>query len=260
MPLARTLDKLGPITRSVEDAAMVLSAICGPDERDATAADVPFAWNSTSIDPKSLRAGFDPAAFDFENEFYRKNPKLAELARAAFEKIRPLVASLQPIQLPPTDPYAGITSFIIACESAGNFAELIHSGDIRKLKQQHDGAWPNTFRTGSMIPAADYLRAMQVRTQLQYAMRDALKDIDVLVTMPYVGPTVAFTNLTGHPSLVTRYGIHNGRPKLIEFVGQLYREDQILALGYSFEQEMKLTAVWPDTSKINVPTSLPAPA
>jgi Asp-tRNA(Asn)/Glu-tRNA(Gln) amidotransferase A subunit family amidase len=94
---------------------------------------------------------------------------------------------------------------------------------------------------------------MQVRAQLQRAMRDCMKDIDVLLTIPYVGPTIAFTNLTGHPSLVTRCGIEGGRPKLIEFVGQLYREDQILSLGHHFERAMKLPKIWPDTSKIAAP-------
>jgi Asp-tRNA(Asn)/Glu-tRNA(Gln) amidotransferase A subunit family amidase len=245
MPLARTLDKLGPITRSVEDSAMVLSAIFGADERDPTAADVPFRWDTDAIDVKNLRVGFDPAAFDFESEANRKSPKLTELRREAFEKLRSLVAEMKPIKLPAVEPYSGITSFIIACESASSFAELLHSGEVRKLKQQTEGSWPNTFRTGAMIPAADYLRGMQVRTQLQHELAQSLKDIDVMVTLPYVGPTIAYTNLTGHPSLVTRYGIYEGRPKLIEFIGQLYREDQILQLGHAFEKAMDLENVWP---------------
>jgi metal-dependent hydrolase (beta-lactamase superfamily II) len=75
--------------------------------------------------------------------------------------------------------------------------------------------------------------------------------LDVPHVLEKAPGAIAYTNLTGHPSLITRYGIHSGRPKMIEFVGQLYREDQILALGHSFEQEMKITQVWPDTSKIN---------
>ena len=250
MGLARTLDKIGPITRTVEDAAMVLSAICGADDLDPTAVDAPLTWDPAAADVKSLRVGYDPAAFDFDDEQHKNNPALTELQRAAFEKVRSLVARFKPIDLPPAKDYTGITSFIIACESASSFAELVHSGLVRKLKQQSAGSWPNTFRTGSMIPAADYLRAMQVRTQLQYAMREALKDVDVMVTLPYVGPTIAYTNLTGHPSLVTRYGIHDGRPKLIEFIGQLYREDQVLTLAHAFERAMDLPKLWPDTTKI----------
>jgi Asp-tRNA(Asn)/Glu-tRNA(Gln) amidotransferase A subunit family amidase len=65
------------------------------------------------------------------------------------------------------------------------------------------------------------------------------------VTIPYVGPTIALTNLTGHPSLVTRCGIRDGRPRMIEFVGNLYREDAILRLGHAFESQSNFSTIWP---------------
>ena len=81
-------------------------------------------------------------------------------------------------------------------------------------------------------------------------MHEALKDVDCYVTFPYAGPTVAYTNLTGHPSLVTRCGMHEGLPLSIEFVGNLYREDAILRLGVAFEQATEWHKQWPDTTKI----------
>jgi hypothetical protein len=88
--------------------------------------------------------------------------------------------------------------------------------------QQEAGSWPNSFRAGATIPAADYLRMMRLRGVLMREMADAMKDLDLYVTVPFRGPTLAFTNLTGHPSLVTRCGTKDGRPKMIEFIGALY--------------------------------------
>jgi Asp-tRNA(Asn)/Glu-tRNA(Gln) amidotransferase A subunit family amidase len=249
MPLARTMDKLGPITRGVEDTALVLAAIHGADGLDPTAAaDVPFRWDPM-LDVKTLRVAYEPRAFDFEQDFYKKNPNLRELYEPAFERLRDLVGELRPIQLPPAEPYTGLAGLVIACESAASFTELLTSGRVRELKQQGRGSWPNAFRVGSTIPASDYLRAQQVRTQLQRAMAEAMRDVDAYVTIPYVGPTVAFTNLTGHPSLVTRAGMLDERPRSIEFVGNLYREDAICALGHAFERATGAPA-WPETDKI----------
>jgi Asp-tRNA(Asn)/Glu-tRNA(Gln) amidotransferase A subunit family amidase len=248
MPLARSMDKIGPIARSVEDCAMILHAIHGPDGRDSTAVDAPFRWEGGG-DTHALRVGYDPAAFDFDDEWHKKNPELASIQRAAFEKIKSMVGECKPLKLPGKE-FGGIISMVIGSESSSSFLELLMSGDVRKLKQQASGSWPNAFRIGSEIPAADYLRAMQLRTQLMAAMRDAMKDVDLYITIPYVGSTVEYTNLTGHPSLVTRCGIFKGRPKLIEFVGQLYREDQILLLAHAFEKSSDFHKLWPDTTKL----------
>lgn len=252
MSLSFTMDKLGPITRGVEDAALVFNAIRGRDDEDRSTffGDVPFSWQPSTFDSKNLRVGYDPAAFDFESEGYRKNPATAEVARAAFESIRDMVGSFTPITLPGTAKYKGLASLTIACESACEFTDLLTSGDIHTLKQQHEGAWPNAFRAGSTVPASDYLLAMKRRTQLQQEMAAAMKDVDLYVTMPYVGPTLAFTNLTGHPSLVTRCGIVDGRPRLIEFIGQPLREDQILGLAFAYERKHEWGKARPDVAAI----------
>jgi Asp-tRNA(Asn)/Glu-tRNA(Gln) amidotransferase A subunit family amidase len=96
-----------------------------------------------------------------------------------------------------------------------------------------------------MIPAADYLRAQQLRTRLQGEMATALRDVDVLVTIPFVGPQSAYTNLTGHPSVITRCGVFNGRPKSIEFIGQLYQEERLLKFARAFERAADAQREWP---------------
>jgi Asp-tRNA(Asn)/Glu-tRNA(Gln) amidotransferase A subunit family amidase len=236
MALAPTMDKIGPITRGVEDLAMVFHAIHGADG-------VPFAYDPKR-DLKSLRVGVDAAAFDDRAPHF-KDAVARETYADALTVLKRLVGELVPIKLPPAERYSGLASLIIACESACSFTELLESGKVRELKQQDEGSWPNTFRIGSTIPASDYLRAMQVRTQLMREMHEVMKDVDLYVTIPYIGPTIAFTNLTGHPSLITRCGMRDDRPRMIEFVGNLYREDAILRLAHAFESQNNYNPVWP---------------
>jgi Asp-tRNA(Asn)/Glu-tRNA(Gln) amidotransferase A subunit family amidase len=236
MPLAPTMDKIGAITRGVEDLAMVFSAIHGADG-------VPFAYDPNR-DLKSLRVGIDSLAFDFTAAHFKDDASRI-VYQDALDQLKALVGELVPVKLPPAAEYTGLASLVIAAESACSFTELLESGRVRELKQQEEGSWPNTFRIGSMIPASDYLRAMQVRTLLTRDMHAAMKDVDLYVTIPYVGPTIAFTNLTGHPSLVTRCGMRDGRPRMIEFVGNLYREDAILRLAQAFEAENNFNTIWP---------------
>jgi Asp-tRNA(Asn)/Glu-tRNA(Gln) amidotransferase A subunit family amidase len=248
MPLCRTMDKLGPITRGVEDCAAILSAIFGPDGRDGTCTDAPFNFDA-SADVKSLRVGFDPSAF--ENMSKNKDQARKKCYADALEKIRASVGDLKPLKLPPTDNYKGLAGLTIACESASAFSELNHSGRLSELAQQEEGSWPTTFRVGSTIPAADYLRGQQVRSMLQREFASMLDGIDCYVTIPYAGATLAYTNLTGHPSLITRCGAgSDGLPLMIEFIGNLYREDAILRLALAYEQATDWHKSWPDTTKI----------
>jgi Asp-tRNA(Asn)/Glu-tRNA(Gln) amidotransferase A subunit family amidase len=241
MPLCRSMDKLGPMARGVEDCAIVLHAIHGPDQRDMTVVDVPFTWDAA---PKpKLRIGFDKIAFDALREKQRESVR--GVYDDALKTIREIAGELTPITLPPMANYTGLASMTIAAEAACNFTELVNSHHIDELVQQSDGSWPNVFRAGSMIPASDYLRAQQLRSMLQHELAVAMKDIDVMATIPFIGPQSAYTNLTGHPSVVTRCGFMNERPKTIEFIGQLYREDQLLAFAHRFERALNVNGKWP---------------
>jgi Asp-tRNA(Asn)/Glu-tRNA(Gln) amidotransferase A subunit family amidase len=152
---------------------------------------------------------------------------------------------LKPITLPATTNYSGLASLTIAAEAACNFTELINSRAIAELVQQDEGSWPNVFRAGSTIPASDYLRAQQTRTMLQRDVRDTLSEVDILVSIPFAGPQSSYTNLTGHPSVVTRCGFVGDRPKMIELIGQLYREDQPLLLAHAMEKVLGVQGKWP---------------
>jgi Asp-tRNA(Asn)/Glu-tRNA(Gln) amidotransferase A subunit family amidase len=82
-------------------------------------------------------------------------------------------------------------------------------------------------------------------------MAEALREVDCYVTVPYSGPTLAFTNLTGHPSLITRCGLKDGRPKMIELIGSLYREDAILRLGHAYESSCSWRGAAPDLNALS---------
>jgi Asp-tRNA(Asn)/Glu-tRNA(Gln) amidotransferase A subunit family amidase len=244
MPLARTMDKLGPMARGVEDCAMVLAAIEGPDDLDPTAiGGIGFRWDPTS-DVTKLRIGYDVAVF--ESMAKSKNATKRGVYEQALSTIRGIAhGELVPVRLPDAKPYAGVAGMVIACESASSFTELVHSGKVRDLVQQHGGAWPNTFRSGSMIPASDYLRAMQVRTELMRAYHNCMRDVDVYVTIPYAGSTVYMTNSTGHPTLVSRCGMLDGRPLMLEFLAQPFREDAALRLALAYERATAWHRDWP---------------
>ncbi len=243
MPLCRSMDKLGPMARSIEDLAIVLHAVHGPDGRDITTIDAPMKWDA-SADVKSLRVGIDKIAVDALAD--QKYDDVRGVYADTIKLIQNLTGNeLKPITLPATTNYSGLASLTIAAEAACNFTELINSPAIDELVQQDEGSWPNVFRAGSTIPASDYLRAQQTRTMLQRDMRDTLSEVDILVSIPFVGPQSSYTNLTGHPSVVTRCGFVGDRPKMIELIGPLYREDQPLLLAHAMEKVLGVQGKWP---------------
>jgi Asp-tRNA(Asn)/Glu-tRNA(Gln) amidotransferase A subunit family amidase len=235
--------------RGVEDCALVLGAIHGADPKDPTSADVPFCWKP-DLDVKSLRVGFDVGAFDWSSRAWRAgNSK--KMYQDALEAIRSMVGEFRPVTLPSAERYGDLPWTIIPAEAAASFSELLVNGRVRDLARQEQGAWPNTFRTGSTVPATDYLRMLRLRTLLMREMADAMKQVDLYVTAPMVGPSIGYTNLTGHPSLITRCGLRDdGRPGMIEFIGKLYREDLILLLGQSYEQMTDWQRHRPDVEKL----------
>jgi Asp-tRNA(Asn)/Glu-tRNA(Gln) amidotransferase A subunit family amidase len=239
MALCWTMDKIGPMTRGVEDCALILAAIHGPDGKDHVA-DVPFRWDPR-VPLNEIRVGFDTPSFDELKE----EPELRKLYEAVLESLRGLGIEPRPVTLPPWRPaYEGLR-LIINIEASAAFQQLTLSGGVDRLETQDENGWPNSFRSGSTVPAADYLQIMRVRRQLQQAMAEALQDIDVYVTVPCTGPTSFYTNFTGHPSVVTRCGMHEGKPQSIELIGALYNEAAALRVAYAYEQATEWHTQWP---------------
>ena len=244
MALCWTMDKIGPICRGVEDCALALNAIYGPDGEDPTCADIPFHWNP-DIDLKTIKAGVDTAAF----QAARKDKTLWPIYEKALETLGNLGLTLHPVEIPPeNETYSALAQIIIGIESSAAFTRLINSGKLDELAQQTEDSWPNIFRAGSILSADDYITAQRVRSRLQREMTSCFRDIDCLITMPFAN--LSRTNLTGHPTLITRCGMQNGLPISIAFIGNLYREDAILRLGLAYERATHWHNQWPDTAKL----------
>lgn len=228
MSLSFSMDKLGPMCRTVEDCALVFSSIHGADPRDPASRDAPFAWPPAGRGIAGMRLGV------LEQEFSEvRNPEDHELNRRTLEQLEALGVELIPCALPdfPVDPLR----MILTVESAAMFDELTLSNRDEELRQQHPLAWPNSFRTARMIPAVEYLKAQQARTVLMRKMEETMDGIDALVTPSMTGQALPITNLTGHPALVLPNGFVRGTPRSITFVGQLYGDDTILRLGRAWQ-------------------------
>jgi Asp-tRNA(Asn)/Glu-tRNA(Gln) amidotransferase A subunit family amidase len=258
MPLSWTMDKIGPICRGVEDCALILAAIQGPDGKDLSATTaVPFRWQPDS-GIGDLTVGLDQASLE-AMQSDEKGKTLWPVYERALEDLAGLGVRLQPLALPPRNPaYDALAWTVICVEGAAAFADLAARGGLRELAQQGGNNWPNWLRVGATVPAADYIQALRIRAQLQRDMADTLEGIDVYVSFLSYIPSHAYTNLTGYPTVITRCGMTgNGLPVSLEFVGNLYREDAALHLAFAFEQATPWHREWPFTE--NLPETPPAP-
>ena len=234
MALSWTMDKLGPICRSVEDCALVLGAICGPDGKDLTVSDSPFTWQPQS-EMAGIRIGYVASAFapdgsdDDEDEREREN-NVNTLAT-----LRSLGADLRALHLPEDDFDAANT--ILLAETAAAFDEMTRHNLDDQLVRQVESAWPNQLRSARFIPAVEYIQANRFRMQLMREMDDLMEDIDLLVTPCFAGKVLPVTNLTGHPALALPNGFRaNGTPTSISFIGKLGREAELLAAARVYQE------------------------
>ncbi|HEX9691718.1 MAG TPA: amidase [Gemmatimonadales bacterium] len=233
MALSWSMDKLGPICRSVEDCALVLSAIYGPDGKDPTVQNVPFAWDS-SVAITSLRIGYLKSAFEREPRNDRESG-LAAFDRAALGVLQGLGVDLIPLELSDEFP-VGALNIILNAEAAAAFDELTRSGRDDELVRQIANAWPNVFRQSRLIPAVEYIQANRVRTMIMHEMDAIMDGIDLFVTPSFAGTVLLTTNLTGHPAISLPNGYtENGSPVSLSFIGQLFREDVLLAAAKSYQ-------------------------
>jgi Asp-tRNA(Asn)/Glu-tRNA(Gln) amidotransferase A subunit family amidase len=226
MALSWTMDKIGPICRTVEDCALVFDAIYGPDGQDPTVTDYPFAWPPEHT-IKGMRIGYLQDAFDEEGEHFARN-------QAGLGVLRGLGYDLIPIQLP--DFHNDAIEFLLLAEAAASFDELTRSDRDEMLVRQAKDSWPNIFRAARMIPAVEYIQAQRVRTLLMSAMADLMKTIDVYVAPSFGGGTLLITNMTGHPAVVVPNGLtEKGDPSSLTFTGQLYGEAKALLLAKAYQ-------------------------
>ena len=230
MALSWTMDKLGPIARSVEDCALVLEAIHGPDGHDLSAATTNFSWNSGS-DWKQLRIGylkseFDPlpplkladptpnesaeekqkreAANEDKEAWRRRREYDRKFEQAALDKLRAMGVDLIPVELPKL-PWDAMVPLLTA-EAAAAFDDLTMTGRDKLLTEQGPEDWPNAFRIARLYPAVEYIQANRARTLGIQQATELFQKVDIIVT-PSTDTQLIMTNLTGNPAVILPNGL-----------------------------------------------------
>ena len=241
MALSWTMDKIGPMARSVEDCALVLEAIHGPDNFDRAVKNIPFSWDA-SLKPSSLRIGYNKAAFDLaerndKNVVQHGTKRFDDAALAVF---RTMGVTLVPVELPEM-PY-GAMRLVLTAEGAAAFDELTRSGRDAELVQQTPRDWANTFRTARFIAAVDYVNANRARTLAMQKWHALFETVDVIVTPTNVGSQLTATNLTGHPAVILPSGFRDTSesdrtqvPVSLTFLGGLYQEATLLSVAKAWQ-------------------------
>jgi Asp-tRNA(Asn)/Glu-tRNA(Gln) amidotransferase A subunit family amidase len=230
MVLCWSLDKIGPMCRSAEDAAIVYAYIHGTDGNDPSAIRHTFNYTGKT-DFSKLRIAYA------ENFFKRMDSNAHE--RKVLDVYRSLGAKLQPINFPDSAMYpVNFISIILAAESAAAFDELTRTNRDDLIERQDKDFWPNTFRAARTIPAVEYINANRYRSILCKKMNDFMKNYDVLIVPTFAGRQLSITNLTGHPVVVMPAGFSsNGSPLSITLIGNLYDEATILAAAKAFQDK-----------------------
>lgn len=231
MALSWSMDKLGPMCRSLDDAALVFAAIAGRDPLDEDTVDLPFA-DPGPAEVAGLRLGFVEGSFrDAEGEL----ELLASLEQLGCE--------LVPLELP--DVPARDLFFVLSAEAAAAFDELTRSGRDEELARQSRDAWPNVLRASRLIPAVEYIQANRARRALVEEIERVFDQVDVLVH-----PTQAHLvtlNLTGHPSACAPWKQRDdGTPRSVAFTAGLYQDARLLALASAWQRAGEFHRVHPD--------------
>jgi Asp-tRNA(Asn)/Glu-tRNA(Gln) amidotransferase A subunit family amidase len=242
MALCWSLDKIGPICRAVNDAALVLAAINGHDPQDLGSIAARFGWDATRS-AVGLRVGY--IAADFTDP----------LDLAALDAARALGAAVIPLTLPDL-PYGALRHLLFA-EAAAAFEELTLDDTDDTLTRQDPGAWPNSFRKARFLSAVDHIQLDRLRRRVMQEMDALFHRVDVLLAPALAGPMTTIGNMTGHPCLTIRSGFTEMRtrempafldaairqtdgpahtvPHAITIVAPLFDEAAALTLGHALE-------------------------
>jgi len=195
MTLCWSLDKLGPMTRTVEDAMLVLQAITGPDPADVSSVASHLDYNAAAP-VRGLRVGFFPAWMDAA--------PATPVDRAALESLTK--AGCVPVELTWPDLAQSSLMPVLFSEAAAAFEELTLSGRSRELKVQVPDAWPNLFRMSRFLTAVDFVQGDRLRRRFAQELATMFERVDFLLVPSLRDESLTVSNFTGHPSLTVRTG------------------------------------------------------
>ncbi len=248
MTLCWSLDKLGPMTRTVEDAMLVLHAISGPDSGDVASVPSHLDFNA-SASVKGLRVGYFP-------KWMNENPATA-VDRAALGKVKE--AGMVPVEVSIPDWPYDCLDLILFAEGAAAFEELTLNGGLRELKAQVPDAWPNIFREARFLSAVDFVQADRLRRKVAEMMAHLFEQVDLLLVPSVRDEMLTITNFTGHPALELRAGfveVSKARsdwapdpnhplptfspprrvPHGVTLIGRLFEEGPMVSAGMALER------------------------
>lgn len=238
MTLSWSLDKIGPICRSAEDAAVVFNYIHGTDGYDMSAVNKPFNYKGDT-DIKKLKVGYAKNYFDKITDTSRNEWKVLD----AYKK---LGVELIPVNFPDSGVYNfNIMDIVISAECAAAFDEFTRNNIDDEMTQQGKYDWPNSFRVSRLMSAVEYINANRHRYLLMQKVNELITTIDVLICPTRgSGNQGAITNLTGHPvvCMPTGFDKRTNLPTSITLIGKLYDEATILAAAKAYQD----TTPWKD--------------
>jgi len=257
MTLCWSLDKLGPMARSVEDTVLVLKAISGPDGRDLASVPSELAFDATA-NVKDVCIGYFPS--------WMKEASATDVDRAALEAVKKLGMKLVEVTIPDW-PYDSL-NLILFAEASAAFEELILSHKVDELKMQVPDAWPNCFRQSRFLSAVDLVQADRFRRKVAQEMARVFTEVDMLLVPSLRDEILVITNSTGHPSLTLRAGfveVSEARsdwapdpkhplprfspprrvPHGVTLIGRLFDEGTLAEVGLALEREFAVAGEYP---------------
>jgi Asp-tRNA(Asn)/Glu-tRNA(Gln) amidotransferase A subunit family amidase len=248
MTLCWSLDKLGPMTRSVEDAMLVLQAISGPDPGDVDSVPSKLDFDADAS-VKGLRMGYFPA--------WMNERPATSVDRAALDTAEQV--GMVPVEVAIPDWPYGSLNLILFAEGAASFEELGLNGGMDQLRMQTPDAWPNIFREARFLSAVDFVQADRLRRRVAEEMARVFSQVDLLLVPSLRDEMLTITNFTGHPSLTLRAGfveVSRARsdwapdpsmplpsfsaprrvPHGVTLIGRLFDEGTLASAGLALEQ------------------------
>lgn len=257
MTLCWSLDKLGPMTRTVEDAMLVLQAIDGPDADDVASVPAPLDFDAAAP-IKGVKVGYFAG--------WMNEAPATDVDRAALASLKKLGCTLVPVTLPDW-PYQSLNTVLFA-EAAAAFEEITLDGRADQLKAQVADAWPNLFREARFLSAVEFVQADRLRRKVAHEMARVMREVDVLLVPSLRDEMLTISNFTGHPSLTVRTGfvdVGQARsdwapdpakplptfspprrvPHGVTLIGRLFDEGTIGRVGIALERDAGVAAERP---------------
>jgi Asp-tRNA(Asn)/Glu-tRNA(Gln) amidotransferase A subunit family amidase len=257
MTLCWSLDKLGPMTRTVEDAMLVLYAISGPDAGDLSSVPSKLDFDANAL-VTGLRVGYFPA--------WLETNAATEVDRAALETVKKV--GMVPVEVAIPDwPYDSLDVILFA-EAAAAFEDLTLSHRVDQLKVQVPDAWPNLFRQSRFLSAVDFVQSDRLRRKVANEMARVFSQVDLLLVPSLRDEMLTITNFTGHPSITLRAGFvqvsearsdwapapNNPLPKFspprrvphgVTLIGRLFDEGTLGRAGLALERSFGVASEQP---------------